>query len=92
MNTIVVISNKARKQLPKLPKSIQSSFAAWILNLEIIGLEETRKIPGYHDEPLKSPRVNQRSVRLSKANRVFYEIFQDTVRVIHIIEVNKHKY
>jgi len=92
METIIELSKKTKKQLQKLPKSILSSFASWVLNVEMIGIEETRKIPGYHDELLKSPREGQRSVRLNRAYRVFYTVHENSIRIVHIIEINKHKY
>ena len=41
------------------------------------GLEEIRKIPGYHDEPLRGDRKGQRSIRLSRLWRAIYRIAQD---------------
>jgi len=39
---------------------------AWIEAVEEDGLEATRRVPGFHDEPLKGPRRGQRSIRLSR--------------------------
>ncbi len=56
-------------------------------------LEETRKIPGYHDEPLKGKWKGHRSIRLSKAYRAIYEINEDgQLTIIEIVEVSKHEY
>ena len=33
------------------------------------GLEEVRKVPGYHDEPLKGDQAGERSIRLSRSYR-----------------------
>jgi hypothetical protein len=34
----------------------------WVDDVEERGLEEVRKIPGWHDEPLKGERKGQRSI------------------------------
>ncbi len=82
-----------KKDLAKLPQYIVLKLHSWIDLINRIGLDETRKIPGYHDEPLKGKRVGQRSIRLNKAYRVIYiEINQNEVHLISIIEVNKHDY
>jgi proteic killer suppression protein len=53
----------------------------------------TRRIPGYHDEPLKGARTGQRSVRLSRAYRAIYEIrADDSIEFVSVEEVNKHDY
>lgn len=52
-----------------------------------------RKIPSFHDEPLKGDRKGQRSIRLSKAYRAIYKIGkQGNLEIAEIIEVNKHDY
>jgi para-nitrobenzyl esterase len=51
-----------------------------------------RKVPGYHDEPLKGDRAGQRSIRLSRAYRAIYEIRGGTAKFVSIEEVNKHDY
>ena len=57
------------------------------------GLEQTRKQPGFHDEPLKGRRKGQRSVRLSRAYRAVYEFRRDgSVEFISVEEVSKHDY
>jgi proteic killer suppression protein len=57
-------------------------------------LDETKKIKGYHDEPLSGNRKGQNSIRLNQAYRAFYIISKDTkeIKIIEIIEVNKHEY
>lgn len=51
-----------------------------------------RKIPGYHDEPLKGDRSGQRSIRLSRAYRAIYEIKADAAQFVSVEEVSKHEY
>lgn len=61
--------------------------------VEIVGLQETRKCGGFHDEPLKGDRLGQRSIRLSLSYRAFYtEGLRGEIKIVTIIEVNKHDY
>ena len=49
----VELSKLVRKQLKKMPRHIVENLTAWVDDVETNGLEEVRKIPGYHDEALK---------------------------------------
>lgn len=83
------ISSKASKQLRKTPKYIQTKCDL----VTEIGLRQSRKYKGFHDEPLKGERKGQRSVRLSKAYRAIYiEVAHREFEIIEVIEVNKHEY
>ncbi|MBF0362157.1 MAG: type II toxin-antitoxin system mRNA interferase toxin, RelE/StbE family [Oligoflexia bacterium] len=76
-----------------LPLNVVKKLQIWAKKVEMIGLEETRKIKGLHDEPLKGDRVGQRSIRLNNAYRAIYEIHEDdTIVIIDVVEVNKHEY
>jgi proteic killer suppression protein len=88
----VEISKVAAKQLRKLPRHIVDKLMIWIAAVENDGCEEVRKVPGYHDEPLKGDRAGQRSIRLSRGYRAIYEIQEDTAKFVSIEEVNKHEY
>lgn len=89
----VKLSRLAEKQLEKLPKHIKKLFYIWITSLEENGMNTTRKISSYHDEPLKGNRYGQRSVRLNRAFRIIYsETPEGNILLIVIIEVNKHEY
>lgn len=89
----VEITKLATKQLRKLPRHIVDNLMIWVAAVEHDGLEEVRKVPGYHDEPLKGDRAGQRSIRLSKAYRAIYEIKKGgTVEFVSVEEVNKHEY
>jgi proteic killer suppression protein len=63
----VEITRLAAKQPRKLPRHIVNNLMIWAAAAEHDGLEEVRKVPGYHDEPLKGDRMGQRSIRLSHA-------------------------
>lgn len=49
----VLVTRFAEKQIWKLPNEIQMHIRYWASTVELIGLREVRKLPGYHDEPLK---------------------------------------
>jgi proteic killer suppression protein len=53
---LVDITPKAIKDLKKLPRFIVIKLDKWKRTVELIGLDETRKIKGYHDEPLSGDR------------------------------------
>lgn len=81
------------KDLIKIPINVKLKLWRWIKTVQTEGLEEARKISGYHDEPLKGQRLGQRSIRLNKAYRAIYSLhFDATIRIILIEEINKHDY
>ncbi len=89
----VELSKLARKQLKKAPRHIIENFASWVDDVETRGLQEARKIPGYHDEPLRGDRQGQRSIRLSRAYRAIYIVKHDgSVEFVLVEEVSKHDY
>ena len=88
----VELTKLATKQLRKLPQHIVDNLMIWVAAVEHDGLDEVRKMPGYHDEPLKGDRSGQWSIRLSKAYRAIYEIKRDTAKFVSVEEVNKHEY
>lgn len=49
----IVVSKQAQKQLDIVPTHIYRKYLYWKDLLEKYGLLETRKIKGFHDEPLK---------------------------------------
>lgn len=88
-----VVFDKVHKQLRKLPDFVVDKLLAWAKSVELKGLREIRKIPGYHDEPLKGDRKGQRSIRLSKGYRAIYSEEKDgSINLVIIEEVNKHEY
>lgn len=64
----------------------------WIALVGEHGLEEVRKIPGYHDEPLSGARAGQRSIRLNKSFRAFYRIVNGDAELVDVFDVNNHEY
>ena len=93
MITEVELSRQAKKQLKKVPNHIVRKFIQWTEDVMLQGLEEVRKIPGYHDEPLLGKRKGERSIRLSKSYRAIYVLKKDgSIEFVYIEEVNKHEY
>lgn len=87
------LNKDAKKDLLKVPAYIKEKLLLWVDAVERMGINQIRKIPGYHDEPLKGERQEQRSIRLNKAYRAIYvENEQKEIIIISIIEVNKHEY
>ena len=88
----VEISKNALKDLKRVPKTVLDKLQTWIEAIEIEGLREIRKLPGFHDEPLKGKRKGQRSIRLNRSYRAIYTIQKDKIQFVLIEEVNKHDY
>jgi toxin HigB-1 len=96
----VRVTRRAEKELRSAPIHIQQKFQLWVEAIGKFGLENVRKVPGYHDEPLKGTRKGQRSVRLSRAYRAIYEVLTEevdgkqikTMRFVSVEEISKHKY
>jgi len=66
---------------------------AWIEAVEEDELEATRRVPGFHDEPLKGNRRGQRSIRLSRQWRAIYETYAEGgVQLVSVEEVTPHVY
>ncbi len=85
--------NRVRKVLKVIPIHIIRNLQRWALQVEMLGVKEVRKIPGYHDEPLKGKRKGQRAIRLSKAYRAIYiDSKYGDINVIEVVEISKHEY
>jgi proteic killer suppression protein len=89
----VEFTRRVEKQARKLPGRVLRKLKTWTYLVEEIGLEEVRKTPGYHDEPLVGRRRGTRSIRLSGAYRAFYRLVQENGDVsVSVEEVSKHGY
>jgi len=89
----VRLSKRAQKDLRFAPPQVRSKLKAWVNGVRTDGLEEVRKIPGFHDEPLRGKRTGQRSIRLSRSYRAIYRVLNDgTVWFARVEEVTKHGY
>lgn len=88
----VTLSERAAKELRSVPRYIQEKLLIWIDAVELRGLAEVRKVPGFHDEPLKGDRKGQRSIRLNQAYRAIYVVVSGAAQFVRVEEVNKHRY
>ena len=89
----IELTEAAQKKIKKLPIQVQRKLRLWIKQVEMIGLDNVRKIKGYHDEPLKGVRRGQRSIRLNIAYRALYtEITKHKIEGAEVFDINKHKY
>lgn len=89
----VKISKNAVKSLKKAPIQAQRKYRSWLKDLAELGLTKTRKIPGYHDEPLAGKKKGRRSIRLNKKWRLEYTLEKDIFgNWIMILEVHPHDY
>jgi proteic killer suppression protein len=65
----------------------------WVGSVQVVGLEITRRSPGYHDEPLQGQWSGFRSIRLSSSYRAIYSIQNESTVEFALVEtVNKHDY
>ena len=89
----VVFTEKLQKELRAVPIVILKKLRAWVDDVETNGLENARRRPGYHDEPLQGDRRGERSVRLNRSWRAIYVIgAAGDVECVEVHEVNKHDY
>jgi proteic killer suppression protein len=89
----VVVDRAAEKQLEKAPRYIAAKLVQWIDLVEEEGLEEARRLPGYHDEPLRGARRGQRSIRLNRSWRAIYVLLEwEKAQFVRVEEVHKHEY
>jgi proteic killer suppression protein len=93
VNYDVLIEKEAKKGLKKAPENVQNKFYKWVELVVSLGLPTVRKVPGFHDEPLKGKRQGQHSIRLNKAWRAIYTTTTaGKVALILVEEVSKHEY
>ena len=88
---VVEVSAQAQKQLRVAPPQVRNKLLHWVTRVHELGVENVRKVPGFHDEPLKGKRAGQRSIRLNQQWRAIYVRSGDRAMVV-IIEVTPHKY
>ena len=88
----VVIGKRAGKDLEKVQRYVADLFFAWVLDVERRGLEEVRKVPGFHDEPCKGNLRRLRSIRLTRGYRAHYRVEVNRVEFVFVEGVNKHEY
>ena len=90
----IELTSQAQKDLRKIPDFVADRFYKWVLDITEQGIRNVRKVPGWHDEPLKGDRKGQRSVRLNRSYRAIYKEDKTggKIELIEVLEINKHKY
>lgn len=88
----VFISESVEKSLGKLPKHILAIFDEWVRLIEDRGYTEMRKITGYRDHALRGKLAGKRSASLNRSYRVIYQLSDEEMLIVTVIEVNKHDY
>lgn len=91
VNTKVSRTRLFEKQLERVPGFIRKKVLFWVFLVEFEGIGEVARSPGFHDEPLKGARQEQRSVRMNRAYRLIYRVLVDRIH-IELLEVHKHDY
>ena len=93
MIRLVTVAASADKDLKRCPLTIRQKLFVWAASVESRGLEEVRRQPGWHDEPLKGQRHGQRSIRLNRQWRAIYVVLKDgTIEFCELREVTPHDY
>jgi mRNA-degrading endonuclease RelE of RelBE toxin-antitoxin system len=88
----VEVSKDAAKSLRKAPSHVVTKFKAWVDLVEIDGISEARRIPGFHDEMLHGQLAGKRSIRLSLKWRAIYVEKSDLCEFILVEKVTAHEY
>jgi proteic killer suppression protein len=89
----VKLTRRATKQLLRTPARVERKLSTWSFLVTKLGVEEVRKMPGFHDEPLVGPRRGTRSIRLSRAYRAICRVVREReAELVSVEEVNKHDY
>ena len=88
-----VILSRVKKILPRIPGHIRIKLLSWAEAVEMDGIIEVRRLPGFHDESLKGKRLGQRSIRLSRGYRAIYTEKNDGIlHLIVVEEISKREY
>lgn len=93
MITEVTLTKLALALVKKAPKQAARKLQRWVESVKLVGLLETREVPGYDDHALKGDRKGQRAIRLTKQWRAVYTVQKDgSVQFARVEEVHPHKY
>ena len=88
----VDLSQRAEKQLTRLPAYIVKKFALWVDLVSVEGLAAARAIPGYRDHGLKGDWQGYRAVRLNERTGPSIRNGRTARFTSRTLEVNKHDY
>ena len=93
----VTLSEKAQKQLRKVPGHVVAKLLAWVDLVETDGLMAAQNIPGFRDHALHGRLHGLRAIRLSKQWRAVYVIHSANktakqIVTLEVLEVHPHDY
>jgi plasmid maintenance system killer protein len=83
---------RAERDLMRTPKALVVKFQQWVSDVERYGLEEVRKVRGWHDHTLKGGRAGQRAIYLNRQWRAIYVVVEGEIKIVKVIEVHPHEY
>jgi len=76
----------------EVPSFIRDKLLSWVAAVQKNGLENVRKAPGFHDEPLHGKLKGLRPIRLSRSYRAYYRVVSIQVEFVFVERVDKHEY
>lgn len=93
MESVVILSKGAQKDIKKIPRHILIFFDLWVEIIETEGYPAMQKIRGYRDHSLKGERHGQRSSSLNKSWRIIYHLdVEINLLTVEVLEVTNHEY
>jgi toxin HigB-1 len=89
----VELSLRVKQDLRRAPHFVVHKLLTWVQSVQLLGIDAVRRVPGYHDEPLRGKRQGHRSFRLNRAWRgIYVEVQLNGKSLILVEEVTKHDY
>lgn len=89
----VHLSKEAKRNLNKTPLHISIKLNSWVNSLRVNGINYTRQLKGFHDEPLKGPKKGRRSIRLLLKWRAEYVLtISNNIEIVLIERIHPHAY
>ena len=83
---------RVEKALRKLQPHLLEKSRKWVNDVENDGLSETQKVRAWRDHPLTGNRRGQRSISLNGPWRAIYEIKDQEIQFVDVMEVTPHDY
>ena len=83
---------RIEKHLLKLRPHLLEKFRKWVQDVETDGIDAVQKVRAWRDHPLKGRRNGQRSISLNGPWRAIYEIKDEEIQFVDVMEVTPHDY
>lgn len=89
----VVFSKHAFKSYRQAPQTVRDKVDLWIESVNHLGLTvANQERPGLKPHPLSGRRQGQFAIRLTGQWRLIYEVHENGVVTVFILEVTPHDY